>query len=408
MRSRQAAAGRRARAIDRRGAMSGFDVAIVGGGVMGLSVAWHLLQRDRNLEITVIERDPSYAFASTPRSAGGIRLQFSLPENVAMSAYGLEFYGGFASALAVEGEVPEVALRQQGYLFLLPEESRQTAAAINRMQLDLGARTELLEADEIARRFPSLALDDVAFGSFGPEDGWMDPHAILAGFRKAAVAAGAEYRKGTVVAIETADGCATGLRLDDDSRIAARHIVCAAGAWSRDLLATAGVAVPVAPVRRMVFYFDIRERLEPLPLTISPDGHYFRPEGAGYICGRSVEDEPEGDNFAVDHGYFEETLWPALAARCPAFEALKLKNAWAGLYDVNRLDENMIVGPHPEGPDNLHVLCGFSGHGLQQAPAAGRAIAELVLDGRFTSIDLARLSCRRLVTGEALPEAAIV
>ena len=282
------------------------------------------------------------------------------------------------------------------------------ATGINAIQRGAGANNELLEPDELKRRFPSLALDDIGLGSFGPEDGWMDPYTILSGFRRKAVAMGAEYRKAAATGIVVRNDRAAAVTLDDGTELAAGQVVCAAGAWSRELLATAGVDVPIVPVRRMVFYFEIRETLEPLPLTISPDLHYFRPEGAGFICGRSIEDEPEGANFEVDHAYFEESLWPSLAERCPAFEALKLKNAWAGLYDINRLDENMVAGPHPQGPANLHLLCGFSGHGLQQAPAAGRAVSELILDGRFTTIDLERLTCGRLVTGEAMAEAGIV
>ena len=385
-----------------------FDVAVIGGGVMGLSTAFHLLEREPGLKVAVVERDPTYARASTPRSAGGVRLQFSLPENVAMSAYGLAFYKTFGETMAVAGERPEIGLKQWGYLFLLPEGARQAAGAMNAMQAAGGARNELLDPDALARRFPSLNLDGIALGSFGPEDGWTDPHAILMGFRRKVQAMGASLITDTVLGIGCDASGARSLALAGGETLFADSFVCAAGAWSRDLLASAGVTVPVAPVRRMVFYFEIRDTLERLPLTISPDGHYFRPEGAGYIAGRSIEDEPEGENFEVDYGYFEETLWPMLAQRCPAFETLRLKNAWAGLYDINRLDENMIAGPHPAGPENLHVLCGFSGHGLQQAPAAGRAIAELILDRRFVSIDLERLSCRRLVTGQAMAEAGIV
>ncbi len=385
-----------------------FDVAVIGGGVMGLSTAFHLLEREPGLKVAVIERDPTYARASTPRSAGGVRLQFSLPENVAMSAYGLAFYKTFGTVMAVEGEQSDIGLKQWGYLFLLPEGAREAATAINAMQSGKGARNELLDRDALAQRFPSLNLDDIALGSFGPEDGWMDPHAILMGLRRKVAAMGATMIRDEVLGIACDSAGARAVALAGGEQISADSFVCAAGAWSRDLLASAGVAVPVAPVRRMVFYFEIRETLERLPLTISPDGHYFRPEGAGYIAGRSIEDEPEGENLEVDYDYFDAVLWPMLATRCPAFEALRLKNAWAGLYDINRLDENMLAGPHPEGPQNLHVLCGFSGHGLQQAPAAGRAIAELILDRAFVSIDLSRLSCRRLVTGEAMAETGIV
>jgi len=384
-----------------------FDVVIIGGGVMGLSTAWHLLAREPGLKICVIEKDPSYEFASTPRSLGGVRQQFSVPENIRMSQYGRAFYHAFAETMAVDGDRPDIGYRIQGYLFLLPEEARGQAAELNAIQNGLGARNELLEPDAIAAKFPSLNLDDIAFGSFGPEDGWTDPYAIVMGFRKKVRSMGLDYRQGTVSRIETAGGGATGVTLDDGSTIEASQVVCAAGAWSQPLLATAGVDVPVVPVRRMVFFFEIQEEIEPLPLTIAPDGLYFRPEGRGYLTGHSI-DEPEGVNFEVDYSLFEESIWPALAARCPAFEALRQTNAWAGLYDINTLDENMICGPHPEAPQNLHILCGFSGHGLQQAPAAGRAVSELILDGGFTTLDLSRLGAGRLVTGEAVHEVGIV
>ena len=385
-----------------------FDVVIVGGGVMGCSSAWHLMMRAPDLKVAVIERDPTYTHASTPRSAGGVRQQFSIAENVEMSQYGLAFYQTFGDHMAIDGDKPDVSLRQQGYLFLIGEQSRETAVAVNKLQRELGAKNELLAPDAIRQRFPSLLVDDVALGSFGPEDGWMDPHAILQGFRKKAGILGASHITGDVEAIAIADGRATGVVLADGSRIDGDHIVCSAGAWSAALLRPAGVDVPVDPVRRMVFYFEIREELEPLPLLIDMTGFYFRPEGRGYICGKANPAEPTGENFEVDHDWFETEIWPAMAERCPPFEALKVINAWSGLYDVNRLDENMIIGPWPDGPANLYVLCGFSGHGLQQAPAAGRAIAELVLDGGYVSLDLTRLGCARVKNGEPFREAAIV
>jgi len=385
-----------------------FDVVIVGAGVMGLSSAYHLLMRDPGLKVAVIERDPTYEFASTPRSAGGVRQQFSLPENVAMSRYGLEVYKSFGERMAIDGDRPDVGLKQQGYLFLFAEEHRAEATEINAMQRRLGARNELLEPETIAVRFPSLALDGVALGSFGPEDGWMDPHAILQGFRKKATQLGARHIHGDAASFLVDGGRVTAVALSDGNRVESEHVVSAAGAWSAPLLATAGITVPVEPVRRMVFYFEIRESLEALPLVIDPKGFYFRPEGRGYVCGKSNPAEPPGDNFDVDHDWFDTEIWPDMAMRCPPFEALKVINAWSGLYDINRLDENMIIGPWPDGPHNLHVLCGFSGHGLQQAPAAGRAIAELVLDGSFTTLDLGRFGCARIASGNALKEAAIV
>jgi sarcosine oxidase len=385
-----------------------FDVVIVGGGVIGCSAAYHLLADGRPVTVAVIERDPSYEFASTPRSAGGIRQQFSLPENVLMSQYGLGFYRRFAATMATDGHVPDVGLRQGGYLFLATDNGAADLRASHATQTGLGAPVELLDRDALARRFPSLNLDGIALGTFGPEDGWMDPHAILMGFRRKARSLGASFVHDEATGLTRAGGRVSAVTLRSGGNLAAGTVIVAAGAWSAVLCATVGIPLPVEPVRRMAHYFEIRQKLEPLPLTIDPSGAYFRPEGAGYIAGKSNPDEPAGVNFEIDPAWFDEVVWPAIAARVPAFEALKPGRAWAGLYDLNRLDGNLIIGDWPGEIANLLVACGLSGHGLQQAPAIGRALAELVLDGRFVTLDLSRLSYARVMANRPLLERGIV
>lgn len=384
------------------------DVVIIGGGVVGSSAAYHLARDGRPRRICVVERDPTYEKASTSRSAGGIRQQFSLPENILMSQYGLEVYRNFAELVAVDGEAPDIALRQQGYLFLATERGVEAMKESHRLQRSLGAPVELLDRDALAARFPSLVADDIAMASFGPEDGWIDPYAALQGFRRKARSLGAVYIADEVVGIETSAKKAERVRLKSGEKLAAGTVINAAGAWSREVSQMVGMPLPVEPVRRMAFFFQVRESLEPLPLVIDPSGLWLRPEGAGYICGRSIADEPPGYNFEVDYAYFDEVLWPLLAARVSAFQALKPGRSWAGLYDLNRLDENLIIGPWVGSLENFHVACGFSGHGLQQAPAVGRALAELVLDGRFVTIDLSRLTYQRVVDCTPCPEHAIV
>ncbi|MGH6717709.1 MAG: NAD(P)/FAD-dependent oxidoreductase [Alphaproteobacteria bacterium] len=385
-----------------------FDVVIVGGGVIGCSAAYHLLADGRPVTVAVIERDPSYEFASTPRSAGGIRQQFSLPENVLMSQYGLGFYRRFGATMAVDGHVPDVGLRQGGYLFLATAAGVAALSDSHATQVSLGAPVELMDRDALARRFPSLRVDDIALGAFGPTDGWMDPHTILMGFRRKARSLGATYVHDEATGLVRAGGRVTAVRLASGGTLAAGTVIVAAGAWSAALCATVAMPLPVEPVRRMAHYFEIRARLEPLPLTIDPSGAYFRPEGPGYIAGKSNPDEPAGANFEVDPAWFDEVVWPAIAWRVPAFETLKPGRAWAGLYDLNRLDDNLIIGDWPGEIANLLVACGLSGHGLQQAPAVGRALAELVLDGRFVTLDLARLSYARVVANRPLLERGIV
>jgi len=385
------------------------DIVIIGGGIVGSSVAYHLAVAGADARITVIERDPAYEFASTPRSAGGVRQQFSLPENIRMSQYGLALYRDFETRMAVDGEpAAPVGFRPGGYLFLASPEGRATLEANHRVQRAEGAPVEILEPDEIRARFPSIATDGVAAGSFGADDGWIDPHSALQGFRRKAQSLGVRYRADEVTGIERAGKRLTAVTLASGARLAAGAFVNAAGAWAGAVAKMAGMALPVEPVRRMVYYFETRATLEPLPLVIDPTGAYFRPEGRGYIGGRSNPDEPAGVNFEVDYDWFETAVWPVLAARVPAFEAIRVQRAWAGLYAVNRLDANAIIGPWEGGCENFYVVCGFSGHGLQQAPAAGRAIAELLLEGRFATLDLSRFGYQRVIENAPLFEAGIV
>ena len=384
------------------------DILIIGGGIIGSSIAYHLARDGRAGRITVIERDNSYAEAATPRSLGGLRQQFSLAENVLMSQYGLGVYRDFGQDMAVGGEAAAVDFREQGYLFLADETGMAVLEANHRRQCDLGAVVELLAPGDLAARFPWLALDGLSGAAFGPEDGWLDPHGALQGFRRAARALGVGYLEDEVIAMDTGAGRVAAVRLKSGERRPAGQVINAAGAWSGAVAAMAGMALPIVPSRRQVFFFETRRPLGPTPLVIDASGVYFRPEGKGYLAGKSNPDEPEGFNFTVDHGYFNDAIWPVLAARVPAFEALKVSSSWACHYDLNTLDQNLIIGPWIGGCENFHLACGFSGHGLQQAPAVGRAMAELLLDGCFTTIDLARMSYQRVIDKAPLHETGIV
>ena len=384
------------------------DILIIGGGIIGSSIAYYLARDGRAGRITVIERDNSYAEAATPRSLGGLRQQFSLAENVLMSQYGLGVYRDFGQHLAVGGKAAAVDFREQGYLFLADETGMAVLEANHRRQCDLGAVVELLAPGDLAARFPWLALDGLAGAAFGFEDGWLDPHGALQGFRRAARTLGVGYLEDEVIAMDTGAGRVAAVRLKSGERRPAGQVINAAGAWSGAVAARAGMELPIVPSRRQVFFFETRRPLGTTPLVIDASGVYFRPEGKGYLAGKSNPDEPEGFNFAVDHGYFNDAIWPVLAARVPAFEALKVSSSWACHYDLNTLDQNLIIGPWIGGCENFHLACGFSGHGLQQAPAVGRAMAELLLDGCFTTIDLARMSYQRVIDEAPLHETGIV
>lgn len=384
------------------------DILIIGGGVIGSSIAYYLARDGRAGRITVIERDATYAEASTPRSLGGLRQQFSLAENILMSQYGLSVYGDFAREMAVDGEPAEVGFRRQGYLFLAGRGGMALLEENHRLQCSLGAAVELLDPDALAERFPWLSLDGIEGAAFGPEDGWLDPHGVLQGFRRKARDLGVEYVEDEVVAMDSGPARIEALRLKSGARRTVGQVINAAGAWSGLVAAMAGLELPIVPSRRQVFFIETREPLGPTPLVIDASGVYFRPEGKGYLSGLSNPREPEGFNFEVDYDYFTDAIWPLLAARVPAFKALKVSQSYACHYDLNTLDENLIIGPWIGGCENFHLACGFSGHGLQQAPAVGRAMAELLLDGRFMTIDLTRMTYQRMIDKAPLHETGIV
>ncbi len=387
------------------------DVAIVGGGVIGSAIAYFLTADPAfDGRVVVVERDPGYGDCATTRSWGGVRQQFSTPENVLMSLFGAAFFKQAADLLAVGAERPDLSFQERGYLFLASPAGLPVLEANCRLQQDLGAAVVLLRPDEIAARFAWLNLDGVAGAGHGLSgEGWIDPSALLHGLRRKARAGGAVYRNDTVVAIEAAGGRIRGLRLASGDRLACGALVNAAGPQAGRVAGLAGVALPVSPRKRMTFVFACREDLPGCPLTVDTSGVAFRPEGRQYIAILSPppEDDPDCDDLEEDYRAFEAVIWPALAARVPAFEAIKLTGAWAGHYAYNSFDQNAVLGPHPEIP-NLFFCNGFSGHGIQQAPAAGRALAELIVHGGFRTLDLASLGYARLLEKHPLREAIVV
>jgi len=387
------------------------DVVIVGGGVMGSAIAYFLTADAAfHGSVLVIERDPSYADCATTRSWGGVRQQFSTPENVVMSLFSLGFFRDARELLAVDGEGPDLAFKEHGYLFLASPAGLPMLEANRALQCELGADIALLGRAELAERFPWLSLEGLAGGGFGESgEGWLDPSAVLHGFRRKAQAQGAHYRTDAVVGIERAGDRIASVSLAGGATVSCGHLVNAAGPQAGRVAALAGIVLPVSPRKRMSYVFDCREALPPVPLTIDTTGVTFRPEGAHYIAIHSPppEDDPVSNDLDEDYEPFERVIWPALAARVPAFEAIKLTGSWAGHYDYNGFDQNAVIGPHPEIA-NFHFCNGFSGHGIQQAPAAGRAVAEGILHGATQSLDLDALGYARLIEGRPLRELNIV
>jgi FAD-dependent oxidoreductase domain-containing protein 1 len=387
------------------------DVAIVGGGVMGSAIAYFLLgPSGYQGRVVVVEKDPTYATAATPRSAGGIRQQFSTPENIAMSSFGAAFVKQAGAQLEVDGDRPALPFTEWGYLFLASPAGLEVLTANCATQRRLGAEVVLLTPAELKGRFAWLNVEDVAGGSLGlSNEGWTDPYGLLQAFRRKARSLGAVYVADEAVGLRREGARIATVQLARGGELACGALVDCAGYRARDVAAMAGIDLPVRPRKRLVFVFDCREPIERAPLLIDPTGVWCRPEGPSYICGVSPPEDQDPDclDFEIDYAMFEDIVWPALAHRVPAFESIKLARAWAGHYDYNTLDQNAILGPHPE-ISNFYIACGFSGHGLQQSPAVGRAIAELIAHGAYRSIDLTRFGFERVLRGEPIVELNVV
>ena len=350
--------------------------------------------------VSVVEPDPTYAKAATPLATGGCRRLFALPENIGMSQFSIEFFKSF-------GE-PDVQWKQGGYLFIVGAGHEKVLEANYRTQRSLGVNVELLDRAELARRFPWMQCDDLALGVLSPEDGWLDPNSALQGLRKKALAMGVEFLRDRVVEILVGGRRVRELELGSGARLAAGAVINAAGCWSASIAKLAGMELPVNPMRRFEHFVELEDALPPMPLIKDPARLVIRPEGKGYSVGLVDSAAPRGFNFDVDPSYFEDVVWPACAARIPAFEKLRLRREWAGLYDECELDGNMILGNWPGRLDNFYVACGFSGHGLMHAPAVGRALAELILKGRYETLDLARLGYQRVLDRAPYAETGIL
>jgi glycine/D-amino acid oxidase-like deaminating enzyme len=385
-----------------------FDVVIVGGAAVGSSVAYFLTHDIGFTDsIAVIERDPTYARAATTLSAASIRQQFSTPENIRMSQFGVAFFRDLKARFGAEADI---AFRERGYLLMAGGGGAATLRANHQVQTAEGADIVLFDPHAMATRFPWLNASDLTLGAFGRTgEGWFDAHSLLTLLRTAARRKGARYIHGEVAGIARDGKRISGVTLASGERIACGTLVNAAGPQAGDVAALAGIALPVEPRKRSVFVVGCRTPLPGMPLMVDPGGVWVRPEGEMYLCGVSPPEEadPRAADFEVDYAQFDEIVWPALAHRVPAMEALKLQRAWAGHYDYNTLDQNAVIGRHPEIP-NFIFANGFSGHGLQQSPATGRAVAELIAHGKFVSLDLTVFGYERVLEGRAVQEVNVI
>jgi len=385
-----------------------WDIVIVGGGIIGSATAYHLMRADSRLAVAVIEPDPTYTRASTVLSLANVRVQFSLKENILISRHTLEVLKRFDEDTATDTASVRIAYRPEGNLFLWDRQGEAAARKSLDLQHSLGCPVQWWSPEQLQARFPLYDPRGLAGATFGSADGHIDPHAFLMGYRNKSISLGARYVQDRVTAVLTSPGRVTGVRLASGTDLTAKFVVNCAGAWAADLARTAGVALPVDPVKRQVFMVDPAQKPgDALPLTVLPSGLYWRSETGGrLVIGKSMEEDPVGVDFSWSEDRFMETIWPELAEAVPAFDTLKLIRGWAGLYAVNRLDGNAILGEWPE-LKGFFLANGFSGHGLQQAPAVGRYLAER-MTGRTPVLDLSLFGPERILDNRPLVEAGLV
>jgi glycine/D-amino acid oxidase-like deaminating enzyme len=383
------------------------DIIIVGGGVIGSSIAFNLLNDGYHGRILIFEKDKIYEFASTPRSAGGIRQLFTTEINIQLSRYSLQFYKHFPKTMAVNGEEAEIDFKQRGYLFLATESMLPKLETHLNIQHKNGVSSQLLQKSELLNIIPELNIEDLAGGLFCSESGYLDPYSVMQGYIKCAKNKGAEYVYEDVDQLLTEQDQIKGVRLADGREYYAPIVINCAGAWAALLSEKAGLPLPVVPLPRKVFQFDIAKPLaKPLPLTVDPTGVYFRHEGEKLITGFSDETEP-GFDFNCKRSTFLEQIWPVIANRVPNFEQAKLERGWTGLYDFNTEDHNAILGLYPK-MKGYYVAFGFSGHGMQQAPAVGKGLSELIRTGKYETLDLTPLRVERFAEKQLIIEEAVV
>ena len=390
-----------------------YDVVIIGGAIMGSSTAWWLKRLGFAGRVLVIERDPTYEKAATTLSFSCIRQQFSTELNIRISQFGADFVQSLRQQMGGDDRVPELKIQNFGYLYLADNGDFASVLRANQaVQAAAGAGTRLLTPEEIRAEFPFMETDDLVLASLNTRDeGYFDGSTVFDWFRRKAREAGVEYVADEVVGLDISLSQVTGVCLKSGRRVGCGTVVNASGTRGAKVASMAGIAIPIEPRKRFNWVIQAATPLDrPLPLVIDPTGVFAREVGGGtYMAGGHADIDPavDFDDFSMDQDLWLEKIWPALATRIPAFEAVKVISEWAGQYDYNCLDQNAITGPHPT-ISNFVFLNGFSGHGLQQSPAMGRATAEWILHGGYRTLDMSEFHYARIAEGRALVEGAII
>lgn len=377
------------------------EIVVIGAGIMGCAIAHALAERGQR-DIVVLERD-AIARGATADAAGGIRQQFSTATNIELARWSVRVWEQYEERFGVD-----INFRQQGYLFLLDSPEEEATFRRNlALQQSMGVPSRWVTPDEIHELNPYVLLDGVVGGTFCPEDGWADTYNSTIGFARTARDLGVEIIEGAeVTGIGVANGRVTGV-VTSEGTIATPRVVIASGPQTRLVGRLAGVDLPVDPYRRMSFITEPFDRLpETLPMTIEfSTGLYFHPESRGFLTGMGNREEPSSFNKTVDENWMITNV-ENLIRRAPAFEEASIMRGWAGFYEVTP-DDNPLVGLVDE-VEGLAVAAGFSGHGFMQGPAIGACMAELLLDGAASTVDITPFRPSRFREGQLNQEHNVI
>lgn len=403
-------------AIEATPKRSGYDVVIVGGAMLGASVSWFLTDNpDFDGTVLVVERDPSYRQASTTHTNSCIRQQFSAEINIRCSQFAAEFVKNLRRYMGGDARVPELKIQNFGYMYLAATEAFASALREARdVQVAAGASTQLMSPEEIKHAYPFYDVSDVLLGSINlVDEGYWDGSTVFDWWRRQGRERGVEYVTNEVVGMSksAAGDRIERVRLTSGEEIACGAVVNASGPRAARTARMAGIEIPVEPRKRYTWVFSAERPLDrALPLTIDPSGVHVREIGGGsYLAGGHSEVDPavDHDDFNMDPALWQEHIWPVLAHRIPQFEAIKVTSEWAGHYAYNTLDHNAIIGPHTE-VENFYFVNGFSGHGLQQSPAMGRGMSELLTYGEYRTLDLSVFGFERIEQRRPFVEKAVI
>jgi FAD-dependent oxidoreductase domain-containing protein 1 len=404
-----------------------FDLIVIGGGIIGGSALYHLSKIGYRGRVLVVEREDALSKGSTALSAGGFRNIWTTPINMRLTSYSIEKLKNFHDELKFP-----IGFDQRGYLFCQYEENFESAKRYGEEWTKNGVRIEFLDAAEVEKKVPGLragidhidpevnevlGMKPIAGGVFGPDCGAFDPSAATQGYFERGIEAmdgRAELRLRTAVSkMRIGDGKYEGVELEDGTFIASEKIIVAAGAWTNQLFERSGLngddLPPVVPIKRMLYItnFPPIEGFEQIPMTIIDKGIYFRPEGVNLLIGKADPDTPASFDITADAAYYEEQINYYLQERVPGMERCRLMSMWGGLYDTNKVDHNAVLGEHPHY-GGLLFATGFSGHGAMEAPAAGLAMAELVMYGEYRTLDCTPLSIARFWENKPIHETIVI